>query len=74
MRLVRYADDFVILVHGTRDHAEALRSEVAAVLAPMGLCLSVEKTRVCHIDEGFDFLGCRIMRRRWSGRSGKKAI
>lgn len=74
MRLVRYADDFVVMVHGTRDHAEALRGEVAAVLAPMGLRLSDEKTRVCHINEGFDFLGWRIQRRSWRGRNGKKAI
>ena len=74
MRLVRYADDFVVMVHGTRDDAEALRDEVAAVLAPMGLRLSEEKTRVCHIDEGFDFLGWRIQRRNWRGRAGKKAI
>src|SRR5918995_303682 len=43
-RLVRYADDFVVLVAGTRAHAEALRDEVAAVLRPMGLRLSEEKT------------------------------
>ena len=61
-RLVRYADDFVVLVAGTRAHAEGLRAEVAAVLSPMGLRLSVDKTRVCHIDEGFDFLGFRIKR------------
>jgi len=61
-RLVRYADDFVVMVHGTRAHAQALRDEVAAVLAPMGLCLSEAKTRVVHIDEGFDFLGFRIRR------------
>jgi RNA-directed DNA polymerase len=61
-RLVRYADDFVVMVNGTRDHAEDLRSEVAAVLAPMGLRLSEEKTRVVHLDEGFDFLGFRIQR------------
>jgi hypothetical protein len=29
----------------------------------MGLRLSEAKTRVCHIDEGFDFLGFRIQRR-----------
>ena len=45
-RLVRYADDFVVLVSGTQAHAEALRDEVAAVLAPMGLRLSEEKTKV----------------------------
>ena len=61
-RLVRYADDFVVLVAGTRAHAEALRDEVAVVLAPMGLRLSAEKTRIAHIDEGFDFLGFRIVR------------
>ena len=71
MRLVRYADDFVVMVHGTRDDAEALWDEVGAVLAPMGLRLSEEKTRVCHIDEGFDFLGWRIQRRAWRGRTGK---
>jgi RNA-directed DNA polymerase len=74
MRLVRYADDFVVLVHGTRDDAEALWDEVGQVLAPMGLRLSDEKTRICHIDEGFDFLGWRIQRRNWRGRTGKKAI
>jgi RNA-directed DNA polymerase len=61
-RLIRYADDFVVMVAGTRDHAEALRGEVEAVLAPMGLRLSEAKTGVVHIDEGFDFLGFRIRR------------
>jgi RNA-directed DNA polymerase len=62
-RLVRYADDFVVLVTGTRDHVEVLRSEVAAVLAPVGLRLSTEKTVITHIDEGFDFLGFHIQRK-----------
>jgi len=61
-RLVRYADDFVVMVSGTRAHAEAMRAEVTAVLSPIGLRLSEEKTRVVHIDEGFDFLGFRIQR------------
>jgi RNA-directed DNA polymerase len=74
MRLVRYADDFVVLVGGTRGDAEALWDEVAAVLAPMGLRLSEEKTRVCHIDEGFDFLGWRIQRRAMRGQNGKRAV
>jgi RNA-directed DNA polymerase len=66
-RLIRYADDFVVLVAGTQAHAEALREEVAQLLAPMGLRLSPAKTRVCHIDDGFDFLGFRIQRRRKRG-------
>ncbi len=74
MKLVRYADDFVVLLHGSRADADALWDEVGAVLAPMGLRLSVEKTRVCHIDEGFDFLGWHIQRRAWRSRTGKQAI
>ena len=35
-RIVRYADDFVVLVHGTRADVEALREDVAAVLATDG--------------------------------------
>ena len=66
-RLIRYADDFVVMVHGTEDDVNTLRSEVAAVLAPMGLRLSEEKTKTCHIDEGFDFLGFRIQRKRRRG-------
>jgi RNA-directed DNA polymerase len=68
-KLIRYADDFVLMVSGDRHHAEALREEVAAVLAPLGLRLSAEKTRVVHIDEGFDFLGFRIRRMRKRGTS-----
>jgi len=66
-RLVRYADDFVVMVSGTQAHADALRDEVAAVLAPMGLRLSEEKTKVAHIDEGLDFLGFRIQRKQQWG-------
>jgi RNA-directed DNA polymerase len=74
MRIVRYADDFVVMIAGTRNDAEALREEVSSVLAPMGLRLSEEKTRVCHIDEGFDFLGWRIQRRARRGQDGKRAV
>jgi RNA-directed DNA polymerase len=62
-RLGRFADDFVVLVHGSRTHAEQLLEDVAQVLAPMGLRLSAAKTKVSHIDEGLDFLGFRIQRR-----------
>lgn len=43
-RLVRYADDFVVLVHGTDSHLHALRGEVEEVLTTMGLRLSLAKT------------------------------
>jgi RNA-directed DNA polymerase len=66
-RLVRYADDFVIMVHGTREHADAQWDEVGEVLSEVGLRLAPDKTRVVHIDEGFDFLGFRIRRHRQKG-------
>ena len=61
-RLVRYADDLVLVVSGTKADAEQLCEELAEVLAPIGLRLSEAKTAVAHIDEGFDFLGWRIQR------------
>ena len=71
-RLVRYADDFVIVVAGDRRHAEALVTQTGQVLAPLGLSLSQEKTRVTHIDEGIEFLGFRVQRK--PGRHGHRYI
>lgn len=66
-RLVRYADDFVVLVFGARAHADALWEQVSNLLTPMGLRLAPEKTQVVHLDEGFDFLGFRIQRHTQKG-------
>ena len=66
-RLVRYADDWLLMVSGTREHAEQMREHAAAVLAPMGLRLSPEKTKITHIDKGLDFLGWHIQRHRKRG-------
>ena len=63
----RPATHLVLLVSGDRHHAEALREQVSAVIAPLGLRLAPEKTRVVHIDEGFDFLGFHIRRMRKRG-------
>ncbi len=62
----------VICVAGSREHAEALKAEVEQVIAPLGLTLSPEKTRVVSIDDGFDFLGFAIKRVR--GRHGRMVI
>ncbi len=66
-RLVRYADDWCLLVSGTQADAEALREEIAEVLTPMGLRLSEAKTLITHIDEGLDFLGWHLQRHRKRG-------
>jgi RNA-directed DNA polymerase len=57
----------VVLVHGSEEHVQALREDVANVLAPLGLRLSPAKTRVVHMSDGFDFLGFRL---RWRSKRG----
>jgi RNA-directed DNA polymerase len=56
-RVVRYADDFVVLC-GTRTEAEAARSEADRVLRDLGLTMHPTKTRVVAAQqERFQFLG-----------------
>jgi RNA-directed DNA polymerase len=58
----RYADDWVVLCNGTREQAESMKQELQTVLETMGLKLSMDKTKLTHITEGFTFLGYRIIR------------
>jgi group II intron reverse transcriptase/maturase/CRISPR-associated endonuclease Cas1 len=55
-RLVRYADDFVILCRDV-DDALAARDDARAALARLGLSYNEEKTAVRSIDDGFTYLG-----------------
>ncbi|MFD4505367.1 group II intron reverse transcriptase/maturase [Streptomyces sp. NPDC058457] len=66
-RVVRYADDFVVLVHGTEQDTKALREEITHTLRPVGLRLSPAKTQVVSMSEGFDFLGFHVQWRRKRG-------
>ena len=57
--LVRYADDLVVLCW-TRTRAEQARDQLAMILAPLGLRLHPDKTRIVSLakgKQGFDFLG-----------------
>jgi RNA-directed DNA polymerase len=67
VKLVRFADDWCLMVSGSQADAQALREEITVVLSTMGLRLSLEKTLITHIDEGVDFLGWRIQRHRKRG-------
>jgi RNA-directed DNA polymerase len=59
----RYADDFVILCNGTQEQALEMREEVHNYLRDgLRLTLSLEKTRVTHLNDGFDFLGFHMRR------------
>jgi group II intron reverse transcriptase/maturase len=72
-RLVRYADDFVILCR-TAAQAQAALSQVRQVLQGLRLELHPTKTRLVELGlgkEGFDFLGChlRIVRSHFKRRN-----
>jgi RNA-directed DNA polymerase len=59
--VVRYADDFVILVQGTIQNAEEERRALAQFLKEeLRLELSIEKTKITDVRDGFDFLGYRV--------------
>lgn len=61
---IRYADDFVVLANGTKEEAEVLREELTKFLKEtLKLDLSKEKTKVTHLNDGFNFLGFNIVRR-----------
>jgi len=68
LMLTRYADDWVAVWNGSRERAEEIKAEIKAFLADeLKLRLSEEKTLITHIDDGFDFLGYRMVGgKRWS--------
>jgi RNA-directed DNA polymerase len=59
--LIRYADDLVALCHN-KEQAEQVKARLAGWLAPRGLVFNEDKTRIVHLDEGFDFLGYADLR------------
>ena len=63
--LVRYADDLVAMC-GSREQAEQVKQRLAVWLAPRGLRINEDKTRIVCLGDGFDFLGFHIRRyREW---------
>jgi RNA-directed DNA polymerase len=69
----RYADDFVVIVKGTKAHAEEIREECRAFLeGELKLTLNMDKTHITHVNDGFVFLGHRIIRKR--GAHGRMSV
>jgi RNA-directed DNA polymerase len=64
--IVRYADDFIITGATREVLADEVRPMVEQFLTQWGLSLSPEKTRITHIDGGFDFLGMNV--RKYGGK------
>ena len=69
--IVRFADDFVAICH-TKEEAEAMYEKMTKYLSERGISLSMEKTRVTHIEDGFDFLGFNL--RQYSKKNGRKKL
>jgi group II intron reverse transcriptase/maturase len=65
-KLIRYADDFVVMAPTESKAKEALR-QIQFVMSKLGLVLHPEKTRMVDLrrgKEGFVFLGCAIRKKR----------
>ena len=66
MNMVRYADDFIITGRTKEWLENEIKPVVVEFLAERGLVLSPEKTKITHIEDGFDFLGWNI--RKYDGK------
>jgi RNA-directed DNA polymerase len=60
-RLTRYADDWVVTCQ-TRAAAQRALAEATALLQTLGVTLNADKTRIVHVQVGFEFLGYKIKR------------
>jgi len=69
--MAKYADDFVIMCESEED-AKEVYFLLDKYLKKRGLSLAEEKTKITHIDKGFDFLGFHI--RRYDTKLGKKKL
>lgn len=61
----RYADDFLVIVKGNKQQAEAIREQCQNFLeGKLKLTLNMDKTHITHVNDGFIFLGHRLIRKR----------
>ncbi|MDJ0583439.1 group II intron reverse transcriptase/maturase [Crocosphaera sp.] len=57
--IIRYADDFIVTAKN-KETLESIKDLIKEWLSTRGLELSEEKTRIVHIEEGFNFLGFNL--------------
>ena len=68
-KMVRYADDFVVISNGTKAEVKATKQAIQQFLEnELHLTLSEEKTVITHVNDGFNFLGFHIQRKQVSGK------
>ncbi|MBC2702321.1 MAG: group II intron reverse transcriptase/maturase [ANME-2 cluster archaeon] len=65
VNFLRYADDFIVTAD-SEETAKEIRGLIEVFLKERGLELSMEKTLITHIDQGFDFLGWNF--RKYKGK------
>ena len=67
-RMIRFADDFVVLVRGTEAQAHAIKEQTAEFMRGAdALDALARENAITHVDDGFDLLGFRIVRAPWRG-------
>ena len=66
VNIVVYADDFIVTGATKEVLEQKIKPIIASFLRERGLDLSHEKTKVTHIQEGFDFLGFNV--RKYNGK------
>jgi len=57
LNFIRYADDFIVTGACPDYLRNEIKPDIERFLAERGLMLSEEKTRISHINDGFNFLG-----------------
>ncbi len=68
-KMMRYADDFVVVSNGTKAEVKATKQAIQQFLEnELHLTLSEEKTVITHVNDGFDFLGFHIQRKKVNGK------
>ena len=76
INFVRYADDFVVSAEQKSSLEEGVLPTVVTFLKERGLTIQAEKTKITHIEQGFDFLGQTV--RKFDGvlliKPSKKSI
>jgi RNA-directed DNA polymerase len=60
INFIRYADDFVVTCSDSEYLEKEIKPLISKFLADRGLELSPEKTKITHINKGFNFLGFNI--------------
>ena len=66
VNIVSYADDFIVTATSKELLEKSIIPTIESFLSEIGLEISKEKSKITHIEEGFDFLGFNV--RKYDGK------